>query len=113
MPPEWPGIRNSHPTGRGLADINSNINNPFPSMGRARAENPSPCPSVEPSLCFPYSWPQCLCRCRDPLNDPPSPPSYECTDSTSTPGPPSLESITEPESRESGYGASGSASHSD
>ena len=46
-----PGIRNSHPMGRGLADINSNINDPFPSMGRARSRNPSSFPSVEPPLC--------------------------------------------------------------
>ena len=94
-----PGIRNSHPIGRGLADLNSNINDPFPSMGRARARNPGPHPSVKPLLCLLYSWPQCLCRCRCPLNAPPSPPSFEST-STSTSGPPSLESITEPESRD-------------
>ena len=99
--------------GRSLADINSDINDPFPSMGRARTRNPSPHSHVEPLLHSPYLWPQCLCRCRCPLNAPSSPPSSESADSTFTSGPPSLESITDPEPPESGYEASGSVSNSE
>ena len=81
---------------------------PTSSMGRARDRISNPHPSLEPLLCFPHTWPQCLCRCRQNLPALPSPPSSECEDSTS--GPPSLESITGPEL---GYKASGSASSMD
>ena len=75
-----PGNRSFHLMGRGLADINGDINYPVPSMGRARAENPRIHSHVNPPLCLPYPWPQCLCRCRCPLSAPPSPPGS--TDST-------------------------------
>ena len=43
----------------------------------------------------------------------PAPPPSSESETDSTSGPPSLRSITEPESRESGYETSGSALHSD
>ena len=41
-----PGNRNPHSMGRGLVDTNGDSNNPFPTMGRARARNPSHHPHV-------------------------------------------------------------------
>ena len=115
-----PGDRNLHPMGRGLADINGYSYNSVSSIGRARAQNPGPSPCVvDPLLCIPNAWPQCLCRCRQDLPalhgqpyaepTPPRPPSSESgTDLTS--GPPSLETVTGPQS---GYEASGLASSTD
>ena len=77
--------------GRGLPALNDSY--PTSGMGRTRVRNPGPHPLPEPPLCLPYTWPQCLCRCRYNLTAPPSPPN---SDSDSTSGPPSLESITDP-----------------
>ena len=76
--------------GRGLADLNNSY--PTSRMGRARVRNLGP-HLPEPLLCFPYTWPQCLCR--DTLDTPPSPPN---SDSDTTSRPPSLESITDTKS---------------
>ena len=115
-----PGDRNLHPMGRGLAGVTSNTSGPSPSMGRVRAKNPGPHPCiVDPPLQIPHSWPQYLCRCRyhlpalpsPPFAEPapPRPPSHE-SDTDSTSGSPSLETVM---GSESGYEASGLASSTD
>ena len=77
-------------------------------MGRARVRNPGPHSFPEPLLCLLYTWPQCLCR--DTLDTPPG--SLNSDGPSSDSGPPSLESITNPESLELGYEASDTTSDS-
>ena len=100
-----PGPR-SHPMGRRFVGVMNN--NPFPmSMSRARSRNPGLHPSGETPLHLPNPWPQCLCHCSCPLEDIPPNPNLSSSESEySTSSPPSLESITGPES---GYEASYSA----
>ena len=108
--------------GRGLAGITSNTNDTSPSLGRARSRNPRPHPHVETPLCLPYSWPQCLCKCRcdlppqpdPPCADPPQPdPLVLSQTKFNETGPPSLDTVSGPDSPQSGYEASNLASTSD
>ena len=82
-------------------------------MVRARVRNSGPCLYPELLFCRPYSKPQYLIR--DPLELLPSSPSSSdhADSSLKSSGPPSLESITDPKSPESGYEASNLASNSD
>ena len=96
--------------GRGLNDHNWDEDYLTSGMGRARVRNPSPHPLPDPPLHLPYTWPS-VCVGVTCLPHPVLPCSESETDSTS--GPPSLESINDPEPPESGYEASGSTSNSD
>ena len=116
-----PGPRQQRGRGRGLTYYYHD-DQPATSMGKARVRNLSTCPPPEPPLHLPYTWSQCLCRCRHDLPALPSPPCAESapprpssagSDMDSTSGPPSLETVTGPDSPESGYEASNSASISD
>ena len=106
---------------RGLTYYEPDDDHPASGMVRARVRNPSPHPPPEPPLCLPYTWPQCLCRCRCDLPAPPSPPCTESTqprpsselDTDLTSGSPLFETVTGPDSPESGYEASNLASNSD
>ena len=117
-----PSPRKQTGRGRGLTYYDPDGDHQASGMGRARVRNLSPHPPPEPLLCLPYTWPQYLCRCRQDLPAPPSPPCGQPapprppsseSDMDLTSGPPLLETVTGPDLHESGYEASNSASNSD
>ena len=116
------GPRKQTGRGRGLTYYDPDDDYPASGMERARVRSPSPQPPPEPTLCLPYTWSQCLCRSRCDLHALPGPPcaepapprtsSFE-SEMDLTSGPPSLKTVSGPDSPESGYKASNLASNSE